>query len=521
MLRTDRWWRCGVALGNRARVVLSRTILGINESPPANTDWARWECPNRVVTVPYVSSTHISESLFVFDDEYTSRERKIPFFFAGTNRDRVERENLAAITTISPTSVIGVSQWDWKDNPETYANHISDSQYCLCPRGDTMSSRRLFDAVAAGCIPVLTHNQAGDGSVPFADTVDYSEFTVLLPDDSFMTLEKVTGVAKALVEIEKVELLAKRVALLEARGRLIYGFSSGDSFDEMVFHWGTIDELLLAVGQLVTPAKLWECIPTPWWMFPAERVFTALPPAPDDEADWVVGSETVVLREEQLLVCTPPYTGSRPIRNVLKQVQHASTWEVKNYIDGLDILRIESEELFEIYAKVGWVKIAMSRDPVTRLLTAYLHRNSPAVADDFKAFVSALSAGDFGNIPPAFWPQTSSCGIQHVTFESVLMYEDQNRSVNLLESLPNRIWEKHARNFVGTGNAVFDGRRNDQFNLGFVDLGVEGKNQCGKWSSFYDSETLDAVVSIYRQDYQMYKWYNIDVWKARVDACLQ
>lgn len=519
MLHANRWWRCGVALGNRARVVLSRTILGINESPPANTDWARWECANRVVTVPYVSSTHIPESLFVLDDEYTLRERNIPFFFAGTNRDRVERENLAAITIISPKSVIGLSKWDWKDNPETYADHISDSQYCLCPRGDTMSSRRLFDAVAAGCIPVLTQNQAGDGSVPFANSVDYSEFTVLLPDDAFMTLEKVTGVAKALAGIDKGELQAKRKALLEARGRLIYGFSSGDSFEEMVFQWGTIDELLLAVGQLVTASKLWECIPTPWWMFPAERVSTALPPAPGDEADWVVGSETVLLREEQILMCTPPYTGSRPIRNFLKQVQRASTWEVKNYIDGLDILRIESEELFEVFANVGWVKLAMSRDPVSRLLTAYLHRNSPSVADEFKEFVSALSPNDLSSISPAFWPQTSFCGMKHVPFESVLLHEDQNRSINILESLPNGIWERNARNFAGTGNRFFDFERNDRFDTGLVNIGVAGKNQCGKWTSYYDRETLDKVASIYHQDFQMYKWYDIDVWKARVNAC--
>jgi len=29
-------------------------------------------------------------------------------------------------------------------------------RFCFCPRGDTASSRRVFDAVAAGCIPVIT-----------------------------------------------------------------------------------------------------------------------------------------------------------------------------------------------------------------------------------------------------------------------------------------------------------------------------------------------------------------------------
>ncbi|CAN0551917.1 unnamed protein product, partial [Laminaria digitata] len=30
------------------------------------------------------------------------------------------------------------------------------SRFCFCPRGDTISSPRIFDAIAAGCIPVIT-----------------------------------------------------------------------------------------------------------------------------------------------------------------------------------------------------------------------------------------------------------------------------------------------------------------------------------------------------------------------------
>ncbi|CAN0485536.1 unnamed protein product, partial [Laminaria digitata] len=32
--------------------------------------------------------------------------------------------------------------------------------FCFCPRGDTTSSRRIFDAISAGCIPVLTTDEA-------------------------------------------------------------------------------------------------------------------------------------------------------------------------------------------------------------------------------------------------------------------------------------------------------------------------------------------------------------------------
>ena len=38
-------------------------------------------------------------------------------------------------------------------------------RFCFCPRGDTASSRRIFDALAAGCIPIVTEN--GKRVLPF------------------------------------------------------------------------------------------------------------------------------------------------------------------------------------------------------------------------------------------------------------------------------------------------------------------------------------------------------------------
>lgn len=32
----------------------------------------------------------------------------------------------------------------------------TSTRFCFCPRGDTESSRRIFDAIAAGCIPVVS-----------------------------------------------------------------------------------------------------------------------------------------------------------------------------------------------------------------------------------------------------------------------------------------------------------------------------------------------------------------------------
>ena len=47
--------------------------------------------------------------------------------------------------------------------------------FCLVPAGDTPTSRRLFDAILAGCLPVVISDEIDD-HMPFAGTVPYGSF---------------------------------------------------------------------------------------------------------------------------------------------------------------------------------------------------------------------------------------------------------------------------------------------------------------------------------------------------------
>ena len=47
--------------------------------------------------------------------------------------------------------------------------------FCLVPAGDTPTSRRLFDAILAGCLPVVISDEIDD-HLPFAETVPYGNF---------------------------------------------------------------------------------------------------------------------------------------------------------------------------------------------------------------------------------------------------------------------------------------------------------------------------------------------------------
>ena len=68
---------------------------------------------------------------------------------------------------------------------------MRNSMFCIAPAGDTLTSRRLFDALAAGCIPLVIRAARGQLAqhLPFARTIDWSRVAV------FMTASETAGAA--------------------------------------------------------------------------------------------------------------------------------------------------------------------------------------------------------------------------------------------------------------------------------------------------------------------------------------
>lgn len=63
---------------------------------------------------------------------------------------------------------------------EKHLSEMATSDYCLCPRGEAASAKRVFDAIASGCIPVILADEfdwpyagpyAGPSSAPAAAAV--------------------------------------------------------------------------------------------------------------------------------------------------------------------------------------------------------------------------------------------------------------------------------------------------------------------------------------------------------------
>lgn len=503
------WWRCGAAMGNRARVVLSRAVLAINESPPAHNDWAMWECTNRVVTVPYVASSKLTISGM---EHHSKTERSIPFYFAGRVRGRPERENMGIIQKSIPESSIGVTSWDWIDGPDVYAKRITDSKFCLCPRGDTQSSRRLFDSIAAGCIPIMTKSQITQGNVPFSNQLAYESFSFVYEDEVFLDENKLLKMAFVLNSIPDDHLVLKRKHLSFAHKALIYSNDTIMSFEEPNV---LVKYFISEVRKTMFGEGIWNCERTPWWKRPAEWV-SDIPPPPSQARDWAINTEAVVIREHEIFMCTPPFTGSRSIRMFLKDVQEISTWEGKNVVDGLDIIRLQGPEMYDIFARVGWIKAAMVRDPVTRVLTAF----TATISTDpiyFKKFVQILFDNKY-DIPEVFRPMVRMCGLKHVHFESIITYENSSTDGKIfLESLPNFLWSQSGLHW---------GENQDMDVFSYVKKHVYKKNDIFElfencsWVQYFDYDIFFMLKNIYKEDYVAFSWYNIQDWVNKYEKCL-
>jgi hypothetical protein len=109
---------------------------------------------------------------------------------------------------------------------DDYAKAMYTSKYCFCPRGDDSSSGRLFDAVAAGCVPIIVSDAL---VVAFAGSVDWESFTLRLPECAFRDVAQHSRTAIALSAMLDPKIYSRlQRNLLRHRAKVIY--SNGNPF---------------------------------------------------------------------------------------------------------------------------------------------------------------------------------------------------------------------------------------------------------------------------------------------------
>ena len=100
-----------------------------------------------------------------------------------------------------------------------YAEGMLSSTFCWVPRGDNPTSRRIFDAIAAGCIPVVVSDDIAR-YLPFRWAVDWRAMILQVPEAIFARNPK--GVAEAVLALPDGVVDELRARMDAARYKLLW-----------------------------------------------------------------------------------------------------------------------------------------------------------------------------------------------------------------------------------------------------------------------------------------------------------
>jgi len=212
------WFKCNRVLDllNEAVGLNETSLLSISER---SQSWSNWKCPEKLIIHPYVANTGITRRF----PNTPFLERNTTFFFAGCERGIVERANTKILSYVRRSFIRVHKNCNlFKVDIDTYSDIISDSKFCLVPMGDTYTSRRLYDAIAAGCIPVIQDGGIRD-TLPFFWKLNYSEFAIFLPEAVFRDKQLLLQHGVELLIQDQKEHEAMQTRLLEVRDELIWG----------------------------------------------------------------------------------------------------------------------------------------------------------------------------------------------------------------------------------------------------------------------------------------------------------
>eukprot|EP00457_Paulinella_chromatophora_P008328 gb/GEZN01008359.1/.p1 GENE.gb/GEZN01008359.1/~~gb/GEZN01008359.1/.p1 ORF type:complete len:407 (+),score=35.89 gb/GEZN01008359.1/:46-1266(+) len=171
---------------------------------------------DRINLVPYVAHSFITTSSI-------PKFNRVVFLGNTARRDRAVRSQMKLIH-LPPTQVDKFLFREVKNtrllknrtlNLVEYAQIMSTSNFCLCPKGDTSSSRRLFDAVMGGCLPVIVSDEL---ELPFWEQIPYDDFVIRVPEAEW--LKNATLVVQAVLATESAEVLRRQAVMAHYAGDL-------------------------------------------------------------------------------------------------------------------------------------------------------------------------------------------------------------------------------------------------------------------------------------------------------------
>eukprot|EP00930_Biecheleria_cincta_P058495 TRINITY_DN4431_c0_g1_i1.p1 TRINITY_DN4431_c0_g1~~TRINITY_DN4431_c0_g1_i1.p1 ORF type:complete len:482 (-),score=90.53 TRINITY_DN4431_c0_g1_i1:186-1631(-) len=213
----------------------------------------------RLVPIPYVAKP----GLLNMESHTEDILKKHPvFFFQGemstphVTTPGIERRQLIA-SAFQHVPEAWIVDTHKNYSGQSYETGLLKSRLCLVPEGDTPSSPRLFDAIVAGCVPVILSNNI---DLPFNDLLDWDKFS-LHPSTSdflasgsstrqFLEQSKAANAIKKLADTPPSDLTDLQRRLQMVRELFVYG--RGNPLDPAKCLPGqAVDAILLATAKVV------------------------------------------------------------------------------------------------------------------------------------------------------------------------------------------------------------------------------------------------------------------------------
>eukprot|EP01084_Bolivina_argentea_P143055 251268_1 len=176
------------------------------------------------IITPYLAN------LFILISKHTSFEqwksRKINIYFRGSSRrgnnnKKGKEARLAACHHKFPNHLENVLICQREivndDKPGAlqlrmeYAQQIIDSKYCFNIIGDTLSSSRFYDMIAADCIPIIISDGWIDSSAPFKSAIDYDKFCYFISQTIFLNEERAQKAIQNILDNGTAQEIQKRL----------------------------------------------------------------------------------------------------------------------------------------------------------------------------------------------------------------------------------------------------------------------------------------------------------------------
>ena len=194
-------WTCFDAVSDEMRSLAYQMTYLIHEP---NFCWISRKCdsplkPKHVIIIPYVLHSHLYKFI---SKSWAHRKYKVSFVGSlnrSTNmREVLKREHVRDLPFLHviDEGVMDIGNVTTLTIFDQYTSYMQNSQFCLILQGDTPSSRRLFDAIVSGCIPVFTGPKY---SMPFENLIPYDRISIRIDENEWLNHPE-----KQLIKVNKM-----------------------------------------------------------------------------------------------------------------------------------------------------------------------------------------------------------------------------------------------------------------------------------------------------------------------------